>query len=91
MIIEALNDVSDVIFPPQCLGCAEILHPQNGKLFCPVCKEKIKFITGNLCPVCGTIFPDSPAKSHLCGNCLENKLIFPVPALSSVTKPLFSM
>lgn len=76
MIIEALNDVSDVIFPPQCLGCAEILHPQKGKLFCPVCKEKIRFITGDICPVCGTIFPDSPAKSHLCGNCLGNKTYF---------------
>ena len=75
-VIEALNDVSDVIFPPQCLGCAEILHPQNGKIFCPACKEKIKFITGDICPVCGTIFPDSPAKNHLCGNCLENKTYF---------------
>ena len=75
-LIEALNDVSDVIFPPQCLGCGEILHPYRRQLFCPDCKEKIKFITGNLCPVCGTIFPDSPAPSHLCGNCLENKTYF---------------
>lgn len=74
--IEALNNVSDVIFPPQCLGCAEILHPQRGQLFCPACKEKIIFITGDICPVCGTIFPDSPAKSHLCGNCLENEPYF---------------
>jgi ComF family protein len=76
VIIEALNDVSDVIFPPQCLGCGEILHPHSRQLFCPDCNEKIKFITGNLCPVCGTIFPDSPAPSHLCGNCLENKTYF---------------
>ena len=75
-LIEALNDISDVIFPPRCLGCAEILHPQSGQLFCPVCKEKIKFITDNICPVCGTTFLDSPAKSHLCGNCLENKTYF---------------
>lgn len=76
MIIAALNDVSDVIFPPQCMGCAEILHPQNGKLFCPACKEKIRFITGSLCPVCGTTFSNSPAENHLCGNCLENKTYF---------------
>jgi ComF family protein len=75
-LIETLNDVSNVIFPPQCLGCSEILHPQSGQLFCPVCKKKIKFITGDICPVCGTIFPDSPAKSHLCGNCMENKTYF---------------
>ena len=45
-------------------------------MFCPDCKEKIKFITGNLCPVCGTTFSNSPAGSHLCGNCLENKTYF---------------
>jgi ComF family protein len=75
-LIEALNDISDVIFPPRCLGCAETLHPQSGQLFCPACKEKIKFITDNICSVCGTTFLDSPAKSHLCGNCLENKTYF---------------
>jgi ComF family protein len=76
MIIEALNDVSDIIFPPRCLGCAEILHPHRRQLFCSVCMEEIKFITGNLCPVCGTTFSDSPATSHLCGNCMENKTYF---------------
>ena len=76
MIIEALNNVSDVIFPPRCLGCAEILHPHRGQMFCPACKEKIKFITGDLCPVCGTTFSDSPAASHLCGNYLESKTYF---------------
>ena len=76
MIIEVLNDVSDVIFPPRCLGCAEILHPHRGQLFCPACNEKINFITGSLCPVCGTTFSNSPAESHLCGNCIENKTYF---------------
>jgi len=76
VITEVLNDVSDVIFPSQCLGCAEILYPHSRHLFCPACKEKIKFITGSLCPVCGTIFLDSPAESHLCGNCIENKTYF---------------
>ena len=75
MITEVLNDISDVIFPPQCLGCAEILS-RGRQLFCPACKEKIKFITGSLCPVCGTTFLDSPAESHLCGNCIENKTYF---------------
>jgi ComF family protein len=76
VITEVLNDISDVIFPPKCLGCAEILYPNGRQLFCPDCKEKIKFITGSLCPVCGTTFSDSPAKSHLCGNCIENKTYY---------------
>ncbi len=75
MITEVLNDISDVIFPPQCMGCAEILS-RGRQLFCLACKEKIKFIRGSLCPVCGTTFLDSPAESHLCGNCIENKTYF---------------
>jgi ComF family protein len=73
---EALKDLSEVIFPPQCLGCAEIMHPLNDQIFCSACKEKINFITGNICHICGTTFPDSPAESHLCGDCLEAKPYF---------------
>ncbi|HUN56358.1 MAG TPA: ComF family protein [Smithella sp.] len=73
---EALNDISEVVFPPRCLGCAEILHPVSGQIFCPDCGDKIKFITGDICHICGTTFPDSPARSHLCGDCLENKIYF---------------
>lgn len=75
-LAEVLNDLSEVIFPPQCLGCAEIMHPFNGQIFCPACEEKINFITGSICNLCGTTFPDSPAESHLCGDCLEKKPYF---------------
>ena len=75
-LIEVLNDISDVIFPPRCLGCGEIFHPLTRQVFCPSCEEKIRFITGDICPVCGTIFPDSPARSHLCGNCMDDKTYF---------------
>jgi ComF family protein len=73
---EALSDLSEVIFPPQCLGCAEILHPFNGQIFCPVCNDKIIFINGSICSICGTTFPDSPAENHLCGDCLEKRPYF---------------
>lgn len=68
-----LHDVSAVIFPPQCLGCAEIIDQVDGRIFCPSCEAKIHFITGSICHVCGTTFPDSPADNHLCGDCLEKK------------------
>lgn len=68
---ELLNDVSDIIFPPQCPACAELIPPGN-RIFCSTCRGKISFITGSLCPVCGIPFPDSPAGSHICGNCLTN-------------------
>jgi ComF family protein len=73
---EALNDLGEIIFPPLCLGCAEILHSSTTQIFCPACSDDIKFITGNLCPVCGATFSGSPAQSHLCGDCLGNKTYF---------------
>ena len=73
---EALRNIADVIFPPRCLGCAEIIPQQSLQAFCEACKEKIRFITGSHCPVCGMAFFDSPAPNHLCGNCLESKPFF---------------
>ncbi|MFZ1036726.1 MAG: ComF family protein [Smithella sp.] len=73
---QSLSDINEVIFPPHCLGCAEILHPESGQIFCPACSDQIKFITGSICPICGTTYPDSPAEDHLCGDCLENKTYF---------------
>jgi len=73
---QALNDINEVIFPPQCLGCAEILDPESGQIFCPACSVQIKFIAGGICHICGTTYPDSPSEGHLCGDCLENKTYF---------------
>jgi ComF family protein len=84
ILSEALSGLSEVIFPPRCLGCAEILHPFTGQIFCRACNDEIKFITGSICFICGTTFPNSPAQSHLCGDCLENKTYF------SYARALFS-
>ncbi len=73
---QSLNDINEVIFPPQCLGCTEILHPESGQIFCPACSDQIKFIAGGICHICGTTYPNSPAEGHLCGDCLENKTYF---------------
>ena len=70
---QLLNDVSDIIFPPQCLACAEIINSPERQVFCSPCQEKINFITGSICPICGIPFWDSPAGNHICGNCLTNK------------------
>jgi ComF family protein len=75
-IKETLRDITDVIFPPRCLGCAEILQHLHLQTFCNSCREKIKFISGSHCPACGMPFFDSSAPNHLCGNCLENKPSF---------------
>jgi ComF family protein len=70
---QILNDVSDIIFPPQCLACAEIINQPASQIFCSLCLEKISFITDSFCPICGVPFLSSPAESHICGNCLGNK------------------
>lgn len=65
--------IADVLFPLLCLSCTEILPTGLQEVFCPDCRRQITFIAGSRCPVCGIIFPDSPAGHHLCGSCLENK------------------
>jgi len=70
-LAEVLNDLGEVFFPPQCLGCDEIIHPFDSQIFCPACDKQVHFITGSICRICGTTFPDSPAEGHLCGDCLE--------------------
>jgi len=67
------DELSDALFPPLCLACSDVLSGAADQVFCPDCQRQITFITGNRCPVCGIIFPDSPSEDHLCGNCLEHK------------------
>ncbi|HPD56197.1 MAG TPA: ComF family protein [Smithellaceae bacterium] len=71
-----LKNIADIIFPPACLGCEEILAREEDKYFCPDCRRQIRFLTGSICPICGITFFDSPAENHLCGNCIEQKPFF---------------
>jgi ComF family protein len=76
IVDDFLRHITDIIFPPQCISCAAILQPITEKVFCSACREKVNFLTGSLCPICGITFFDSPSESHLCGNCLENRPYF---------------
>lgn len=73
---DIVHDLCDIIFPPQCLTCTEIIGPRNKEVFCSACAKEINLITGSLCPVCGVPFPDSPADNHVCGKCLEKRPFF---------------
>ena len=72
-LAEVLRNVSDVIFPPQCLGCSTIFESVKNRIFCPACAENVHHISGSICSVCGITFADSPAGNHLCGVCLEKR------------------
>jgi ComF family protein len=73
-----IKNIADVIYPPMCLGCLEILHPEKGKYFCANCQEQIRYLTDSMCPVCGISFFNSSAGNHLCGNCLYSSPFFSI-------------
>lgn len=65
--------VSDLFFPPFCLGCNSHLASSLPPLFCPSCAQTIAFVEPPLCPICGRGFPNSTNGDHLCSGCLSEK------------------
>jgi ComF family protein len=76
IVDDFFHNISDALFPPLCLSCSGVLQSELTKVFCPDCHCQITFLTGSCCPICGIVFPDSPAGHHLCGSCLENRPYF---------------
>lgn len=73
IVADFLSEISDALFPPLCSACSEVLTDTQEKVFCRDCSRQIHYIAGSHCPVCGIIFPDSPAGNHFCSSCTENK------------------
>ncbi|MBP7340817.1 MAG: ComF family protein [Syntrophaceae bacterium] len=69
-------EISDVLFPPLCLSCRRVVEGVPPPVFCADCLGRISFLSGSRCPVCGVLFPDSPAGDHLCGDCLASPPFF---------------
>jgi ComF family protein len=67
---EILTGIADLIFPPRCITCGELLEQHGPLPFCPPCMAGIHFIGSPLCPRCGTPFPAAEGEDHLCGECL---------------------
>lgn len=70
---EILTGIADLIFPPRCITCGELLEQHGPLPFCPCCIAGIRFIGSPLCPRCGTPFPAAEGEDHLCGECLITK------------------
>ena len=66
----------DWIYPPECAGCGE-----PGYRLCIKCLESIRFISGNICPVCG--FPLA-GRGEICPACRD--VLPPYDALRSLTR-----
>jgi ComF family protein len=69
MLKPALTHVLDIIFPPQCLNCDELV-PTHGTL-CQPCWQQISFISPPFCDACGLPFEYAMGKGTLCGECLH--------------------
>lgn len=70
---EILTGIADLIFPPRCITCEELLGQHGPLPFCTTCMAGVHFIESPLCPRCGTPFPVAEGEDHLCGDCLSTE------------------
>jgi ComF family protein len=67
---EILTGIADLIFPPRCITCDNLLEQRGPLPLCASCEEKIRFIRSPLCPRCGLPFPAAEGEDHFCGDCI---------------------
>ncbi len=70
---EILTGIADLIFPPCCITCDNLLERHGPLPLCPSCLDGIRFIRSPLCPRCGIPFPVTEEEDHLCGDCLTTE------------------
>ena len=75
---EILTGIADIVFPPRCIACDDLLERHAPLPFCASCLDRIHFIRSPLCPRCGVPFPVIEEKDHLCGGCLTTERAFSV-------------
>ena len=70
-----LTSFINLILPPRCIKCGEILSAHNG--LCSHCFNQIKFISEPFCHICGSPFNNEKninlTKKYVCANCLKEK------------------
>ncbi len=67
-VIAALRSAVDLVLPPRCLACGEIV-PADGS-FCADCWGSLRFVTAPMCARCGLPFELPAAADALCGACM---------------------
>ncbi|MBE6449160.1 MAG: ComF family protein [Alphaproteobacteria bacterium] len=70
-IIKLIRFIFDILLPPRCLICGEIVYKENG--LCAKCFSKINFLSNQSCPICGRpyTFPIEDGNTLICGKCLS--------------------
>lgn len=74
MIKPVINRCLDILFPPQCLSCDQLVGT-HGTL-CQPCWQHIQFITAPFCNACGLPFEYSIGDDMLCGECIHELPVF---------------
>lgn len=65
----------ELLFPPKCPGCLEILKPdEKASGFCRDCLKGVSFISSNYCLKCGLLLDD--AKKIYCRSCEQMGKMF---------------
>ncbi len=66
-----LNLALDVLLPPQCLGCGELVD--GGGLLCAPCWDRMEFPGPPCCDACGLPFEYHLGDGALCGACTRRR------------------
>jgi len=88
---KVVSGFSDILFPPQCIGCGAVLTTGDEHPFCPDCFSTLHFIRSPLCTSCGLPFTET-GENHLCEECaLSNPPFSMARALGSYEKTLLDV
>lgn len=77
----ALSAIGDLLFPPVCIECGEVLEGAGG-FVCDSCSSGIEGIAPPHCSICGNTILKIDKEDPICENCFTNKPEFDV-ALSA--------
>ena len=80
-IREALRALADLLSPPCCLACGQILPCSALPLLCADCQAQLRWIEAPLCACCG--LPLQAGTSPVCGDCRKQP-----PAFALARSPL---
>lgn len=71
LLEEALEDLSDLFFPPICYFCKEPLPYGGEELFCRRCRRDIRLTAAPYCLRCSRVDVELDEATLLCPECLE--------------------
>ncbi|SEM34569.1 comF family protein [Syntrophus gentianae] len=61
--------IFDLLFPPRCLSCQNLLISGEEQGFCPDCQTRISFLFPPFCQICGSPLPAGVQSSNICHRC----------------------